>query len=94
MKVEEIFNEEVILEEEIIQEVTETQPGIKRQIVFNREVFADTQLGNKKVRDIIEDDTNFPKVSDKVKEILDRMDRNSRNFWRKHIKLIMKKEED
>jgi len=90
MRMEDIFKEEVILEEEVIQEGTETQPEIKRQVGFVRESFAELQLGDKTVMDIVEDDVNFPTVDDKFREILKRMDAPSRKFWRDHKDKILK----
>jgi len=92
MKIEDIFNEEVILEEEIIQEGTETQPEIKRQVSFIRDNFANTQLGDKTIRDIVEDDVNFPTIDEKFREILRRMDPPSARFWRDNRKKILKEE--
>jgi len=90
MKVEDMFNEEVILEEEIIEPGTPTQPEIKRQVSFIRDNFADTQLGDKRVRDIVEDDVNFPTIDEKFREILRRMDPPSARFWRDHRDKILK----
>jgi len=92
MKIEDIFNEEVILEEQIIQEGTETQAEIKRQVSFNREFFANTQLGDKTIRDIVEDDVNFPTIDEKFREIFRRMDPPSAKFWRDNRKKILKEE--
>jgi len=92
MRVEDIFHEEVILEEEILQEGTETQAEIKRQVSFIRDNFADTQLGDKKVIDIVEDDVNFPTIDEKFREILRRMDPPSAKFWRDNRKKILKEE--
>jgi len=90
VKPEDIFKEEIILEEEILQEGDTTKPEIKRQVSFIRDYFIETQLGDKKVGDIIEDDEKYPKVDDKIREILDRMDRESRDFWIRHIREIVK----
>jgi len=90
MKIEDMFVEKAILEEEIIQEVTETQPGIKREVGFNRESFAELQLGDKRVIEIVQDDINFPTINDKFNEILKRMDGPSRGYWTKHKDKILK----
>jgi len=92
MKIEDMFNEEVILEEEILQPGTPTQAEIKRQVSFIRDNFADTQLGDKSVRDIVEDDVNFPTIDEKFREILRRMDPPSAKFWRDNRRKILKEE--
>jgi len=90
MKPEDIFVESVVIEEKVIKEASETEPGITTQISFIRDNFMETQLGDKTVMNIVEDDDAFPTIEDKFREILRRMDPPSRIFWRDHRDKILK----
>jgi len=90
MNLDDMLVEEVVLEHEVLARDEAGNEVLTRDVVFDRDIFAQLVLGDRTVAEIIGDDETWPDVPSKWQEILSRMDDQSRQFWARFRRQVVK----